>query len=404
MADLTPLEEMNVPLYYIAGNAAGAGFETPPNPHGQSLRTWVRSVGGMQKEALVVNAASGTAWRFACDEGAHLGGHDKAPNPLTYLSAGMIASYMNEITALADQRQIELRDLQLTLDNYYYREGDFREGSMMSGALAPELGIYCDTDCDDVSLNALLYEAVTASPLNGLARGEHPSLFNLVHNGREIIPNQVTPLASDPLPDPGDQFPNLVPLAKGPAVENLISELSPEAEGYASLENTRNEAPQLAANQHLLHMHSPCRIRDDGVKVIYKEQGHDAVPEWRYLSEEASGLGGQGRAPDAASLISAGIGLCFMTQMGRYSGMTKKTMKNYAIIQDTHFSLGGASHGTGQAGTAEPVETHVYIESDLEDRVAQDILGIGERTCFLHAFCRDDLKPKVRSIRTSRAA
>ena len=93
-----------------------------------------------------------------------------------------------------------------------------------------------------------------------------------------------------------------------------------------------------------------------------------------------------------------------MTQMGRYSGMTKKTMKNYAIIQDTHFSLGGASHGTGQAGTAEPVETHVYIESDLEDRVAQDILGIGERTCFLHAFCRDDLKPKVRSIRTSRAA
>ena len=191
---------------------------------------------------------------------------------------------------------------------------------MMSGALAPELGVYCKADCDDATLNALLYEAVAASPLNGLSRGEHPSLFNLVHNGREIIPTQVMPLARDPLPDPGDQFPSLVPLANSPAVDNLISELSPEAEGYASLENTRNEAPKLAANQHLLHMHAICRIRDDGVKVIYKEQGHDAVPEWRYLSEEAPDFGGQGRAPDAASLISAGIGLCFMTQMGRYSG------------------------------------------------------------------------------------
>ena len=72
---LTPLEEIGEPLYFIAEDATAAGFPVPPNPHGQSLRTWVRSLGGMQKEALVVSAATGTAWRFACDEGAHLGGH-----------------------------------------------------------------------------------------------------------------------------------------------------------------------------------------------------------------------------------------------------------------------------------------------------------------------------------------
>jgi len=49
--------------------------------------TWVRALaGGMQKEALVVSAATGTAWRFACDEARHLGGFNMAPNPLTYLS------------------------------------------------------------------------------------------------------------------------------------------------------------------------------------------------------------------------------------------------------------------------------------------------------------------------------
>ena len=138
----TPLEKMGEPLYYIVGNATEAGFPVPPNPHGQSIRTWVRALeGGMQKEAVVVSAATGTAWRFACDEGVHLGGHNKAPNPLTYLSAGMIASYTNEITALAEQRGIALGNLEVVLDNLYFREGDFRQGSMSSKALPPELQI-----------------------------------------------------------------------------------------------------------------------------------------------------------------------------------------------------------------------------------------------------------------------
>ena len=49
----------------------------------------------------------------------------------------MIASYMNEITALVGQRKVDLRVPQLTLDNFYYREGDFREGSMLSGRPRP---------------------------------------------------------------------------------------------------------------------------------------------------------------------------------------------------------------------------------------------------------------------------
>ena len=50
----------------------------------------------------------------------------------------LYCAYMNEITALAEQRQIELGDLELILDNFYYREGDFRKGTMTSGALPPD--------------------------------------------------------------------------------------------------------------------------------------------------------------------------------------------------------------------------------------------------------------------------
>jgi len=397
----SPIEEMGTPLYYIAANATEAGFPVPPNPHGQSMRTWVRALaGGQQKEALVVSAATGTAWRFVCDEGAHLGGFNKAPNPLTYLSAGMISSYMNEITALAEQRGITLTGLELVLENYYYREGDFRKGSMMSGALPPELTVHCEADCDDQTLNTLLYEAVAASPLNGLARGSHPSLFNLVHNGVELTPTQVEPLAADPFDDPGDNFPKLERLSDSPAVDDLIVMLVDEDTAradHATLELSGQ--PELSGDQQLLHMHTRCVLRPDGVKEIFKEQYSPVAPTWRFLSSE------DGRAPDAASLISAGIGLCFMTQLGRFSHMAKIDLTGYRIIQDTHFSLGGASGRTGQAGTAEPVETHVFLHTDgVDDDTAQQILGVGERTCFLHAFCRDDVKAKVRAARSPRAA
>jgi uncharacterized OsmC-like protein len=394
----TPLEEIGEPLYYIAGNAAEAGFSKPPNPHGQSLRTWVRSLGGMQKESLVVNAATGTAWRFASDEGEHLGGFNKAPNPLTYLSAGMIASYMNEVTALAEQREISLAGLELVLENKYYREGDFRKGTMTSGAKPPELTVNCEADCDDATLQTLLYEAVAAAPLNGLARGEHPSLFTLVHNGKVLTPAAVTPLDMEPFPDPGDNFPKLERLADSPAVPDLVRFMVEEGPAYEAFTRTRVETTAKTGDITDLHMHSSCVLRPDGVKQIFKEQYGPEAPSWEFLSSE------DGRAPDAASLISAGIGLCFMTQMGRFAKMARLPLNGYSVIQDTHFSLGGASGGTGKAAVAQPVETHVYLETNADDDTAQKILEVGERTCFLHAVCRDDLKPKVRSSRASKAA
>ena len=128
------IAELGEPLYYIAENATEAGFPTPPNPLGQSIRTWVRTLSGMQKEALVVSAATGTAWRFVCDEGAHLGGLDQAPNPLTYLSAGMIASYMNEITALAEKRGITLNGLELLLEGDVIDAGALEDPGNVAGS------------------------------------------------------------------------------------------------------------------------------------------------------------------------------------------------------------------------------------------------------------------------------
>ncbi len=44
----------------------------------------------MQKEAIVVSASSGKAWRLASDEGPYLDGYDSAPCPLSFLTTGLV--------------------------------------------------------------------------------------------------------------------------------------------------------------------------------------------------------------------------------------------------------------------------------------------------------------------------
>ena len=140
-------------------------------------------------------------------------------------------------------------------------------------------------------------------------------------------------------------------------------------------------------------------LREDGIKDIQQMQYSPYGTSFRFLSEEAPENGGKGRAPDANTLISAGIGFCFMTQFGRFVSMLKLDLPEYRIVQDTHFSLGGASGGTGKAGEADAVETHVYLQTTEADEVAQEMLDISEQTCFLHAFCRTDLKTKLKIVR-----
>lgn len=74
----------------------------------------------------------------------------------------------------------------------------------------------------------------------------------------------------------------------------------------------------------------------------------------------------------------------------------KLDLPSYRIVQDAHFSLGGASGATAKPGRADPLETHVYLDTSESDETAQEMLDISEQTCFLHAFCRTDLKTKLK--------
>lgn len=376
------------PSFFRVENFDTIGILPPNNRKGDALRSWVRSLSGFQKEAIVISALSGKAWRLVSDEGPYLNGHDEAPCPLAFLSVGMAASYMNEIYALAKIRNVRIGSLELVLNNYYTSKGSMQKRTMTGGAENIELDVKIESDLDEATVNDFLIDATYASPLNGLMRGKLDSLFRLSHNCREIDHTKAQKFESQLLADPKNNFELAMPSS---VQSDLVQKVGETPKKFVK-KGTSSGGSSLSDQQdRRLNIGAVARMRGDGIKEIQQMQYSPHGTSFKFLSSE------DGRAPDANTLISAGIGFCFMTQFGRLSSMLKLDLKDYKIIQDTHFSLGGASGGTLTAGSADPIETHCYLETGESDQIAQDMVDLAEQTCFLHAFCKTDLKTKLRS-------
>jgi len=371
--------------------ASAQAIDAPEIRMGDALRTYVRSLSGFQKEALVSSAKTGNTWRLVSDEGPYLNGHDAACCPLAFLSTGMVASFMNEILAYAEQQNVEIRKLKLTQDNFYTMKGSMPRRTMVGGAENIELQVEIDCDLDDSQLNKFLTEATYASPLNGLMRGQLDSLFKLAKNDQELATNKATELNGSLLPDPKDLFTAVE--AQPSTVAKLLETVGPTPKKEVKGGTATGSSSLSDEQDRRLNIGAVAVLRDDGIKELQQMQYSPYGTSFRLLSSE------DGRAPDANTLISAGIGFCFMTQFGRFVSMLKLDLPDYRIVQDTHFSVGGASGGTGKPGQADPIETHVYLQTSESDETAQEMLDISEQTCFLHAFCRTDLKTKLKVIR-----
>jgi hypothetical protein len=385
------LLDCGMPLFFEVADPEKLALVPPPNRLGEAVRVAVRSLSGMQKEALVASARTGAIWRLASDEGAYLAGLDEAPCPLSFFTTGMACSYMTETLALAKLRGVPIERIRLVVDNYYTMAGSAREGTMRGGAENVALTAQIASAAGEGTLTRLVVDATAAAPVSGLLRGSHESRFSLTHNGRELATGGSIPLAGLTAAGTFPDFAHAVPRS-GPW-SGLVRRggTTPRAAHTVTL-----AGDSLAEQQsRRLHVRGVCTLRDDGVKEVEQHLYNPHGSIFRFLCDEAPVNGGQGRAPDAAAYISAGIAFCFMTQLGRYAHIMRKRLDTCRIVQDTQFSLGGASGGTGCAGTAAPVETRVCLDSDENDDFARTALRMGEQTCFLHALCRTDLKVKV---------
>lgn len=392
-----PLQESGLPLFFQIDNPDEIGIEAPENRIGLAVRTYVRSLTLMQKEAFVVSQTSGLAWRLCSDEGPYLNGHDYAPCPLAFLTTGMVCAYMNEILALAEQRKIKIDDIKLIQDNYYTMEGSLPRGTMTGGALPIDLEVKIDCDADEATVNRLISDAVAASPLNGLMRKQLESLFTLTFNEREISLGKARRVEGDIIQDLGTHYGLAKPVAAAAHTEPLVKKLD-QVETQQGIAGGASSSLKSSQSRQL-HIRGTCTLREDGVKEVVQELFNPLGSTFRFYCDEAPQHGGQGLAPDAVSYISAGIGFCYMTQIGRYVAILKKHLESYRVVQDSHFTLGGATGGTGVVGEADPIETHVFLSSNEDEEFARNALDMGEQTCFLHAFCKTEMKTKIKISR-----
>lgn len=388
----TTLQQLNAPLIHAVDGLTEAGLVPPENRHGQSVRAWVRSLDGIQKEGVTLSGLTGRAWRFASDEGAHLGGADAAPNPLSYVAVGMAGAFMTELLALARTRAIVIEEPVLTVENFYYRDGSFPKGTMVSGALAPEVTLDCRSPADPDRLHQLIMDAVAAAPVNGLVRDEKIGLFTLTHNGTRIDTGALRPFPGKALADPGDPIARLARPAFGDA-PILARKAASEEDMARRIAADPPVAPVLDGTRKLLHLRTRCRVNDDGSYSCLREQFAQSSSTWEFFVDDRPD---GAVAPDSASCFAIGVAFCFMTQIGRYAQMAKHPLTAYRVVQDMHFTLGGASSGSGRGGTADPAETHCYLDTGTDDATARDIVRVAEQTCFLHALCRDRAKVRIR--------
>ncbi|WP_306260317.1 OsmC family protein [Pararhizobium sp. IMCC21322] len=398
------IETCGLPLVFRLGLADAAIVPAAMPRRAEAIRVFATSLSGYQKEALVKSARTGMTWRLVSDEGENLNGHDAAPPPLGFFAAGLLAGYMEEMTALAIRRNVSIRTLNLTLDNFYTMKGSMPRRTMVGGAQSVELTVAIDCDLTGAALQQFLADAIHAAPQNGFVRKSLNSIFTLTKNGQRLAPARVEEMDVEP---PANSFTNdaAKDLAPGTAVKtNPVTGLllqsagmSPPskthvAKGSAENYSTANPPPRP------LHVAATATLRDDGLKEVFQQLHFPHSSQWRFLSEEAPVNGGMGRAPDANTLISAGIGFCFMTQLGILAETSKLDLPSYSIYQDTHFSLGGASGGTQTAGDADAVETHLRLSTSESDQLAQEMLDLAEQACFLHALCSKPLKTKLRVL------
>lgn len=404
------------PLFFKVADSSTLALFPPEERHGDSLRSWVRWLPktNIQKEALVASSRTGAVWHLASDEGPYLGGDSAAPFPLSFLTAGMVCSYMNEIRALAEMRGIDIEGIRLTQDNYYTFDG--MAATVTGDAMDVELEVEIDCDASRTEVDNLLRDAIAASPLDGLMRGEYPSLFTLTHNGAVVEPGRVRAIDGAPLPDPDDKFDAAQPAPGDWSDLMVIGPGTTSAADSQATAQSRQRKRELrtdgfkpsgssSAIAILVHVHGVCTIREDGVKEVEVTQVGPKTNSYRFLSDEAPVNGGSGRAPDANTYISAGIAFCFMshcTMVPQQTMPDRGRTTGLRVVEDTHFSLGGASGGSGKPGTADPVETHLYVDSDGDDAFARDLLDAAEQSCFLHAFCRSALKTKLRAVKPLR--
>ena len=383
---MASIEELGYPLVYKAHAECNA--PVPESAGGIGIRTEVRALKGMQKEALVHYGPSGEVWRMVSDEGPYLNGTDLAPFPLAFYTAGMAFSFLSELLRHAEAHSVSIRSASLVQDHYYTMEGSAIRGDMTGGAKPVELLVRIETDAPSETAAQLVRLAEASSPAQAYMRDRLENTFALCLNGRALPVVRVRQSPATLAADPEPKFDAVRPLPAAEFLPDIITKLK-TAETLFGVEGGAGSSLK-AEQKRTLHVRGIAKLLDDGRKEVTVQLFKPIGSTFRFVSDERGEV-----APPALAYLVAGIGFCYMTQLGRYAHIVKMDLPSYRIVQDSTFHFRGSAEAGTLWATAAPVDTHVFVTSSDPDEAVQRLVSMGEQTCFLHAAMRTSNRSRI---------
>jgi len=344
-----------------------------------------------QKEAVVTEGETGSAWRIASDEGPQLGGTNLAPFPLGVFNAGLHGDLANRILATARASLIPIDDLKIYLDNRYSLTGSFVRGDAVGQAEPTRIRVKIDSGAGMAEVRAMVMGAIAASPALAALRTPMENTFAIYVNGRRrrvcALPDSNAPDAADPYlvygkaPRPLDAAADYPELIRKGVAEPGTREPSPASASGRVLR-------PVIGNSHL--------VESAGVTETDTYLGLPGSTHFALRSDERGGLGTAGdQAPSGLAYMAAGVAFCYTTQLLRYIENMKLAIGGVRMVQYTPFQLTGSLSGGNLTGAALPVDTHLFLNGAAADEIHEKLQKIAAVTCYLHASLAAALVPDV---------
>jgi hypothetical protein len=377
------IEGSGFPLAFRVREGDRRGALAGAAPGATTYRVEARTLGVHQKEALVAEGAGGAVWRLTSDEGPHLKGSDLAPFPLGFFNAGLQSDLLGRLLALARDRGIALSGAAIELTNRYAFDGSFFQGTGKGSAEPPEARFSLAGEGAPGEVARLLADAALASPLAAAVRTRLSNTFALYVNGkrRGVVGPHVSPA-----PDERD------PLKAHEGVPRPLAgsdEWTPLIERRTGTEPSGPVARVSGASRSEIVVRGTGRIAAPGGLAFETWLERPAGTRFAFLADERPEV--PDRAPTGLALAAAGIAFCYMTQLIRYIEYLEYKVRAVRLVQLNPFGLAGPP----PAGTAGPVDTHLFLHGDEPDEVMQRLLAMGANTCYLHALLSASLELRL---------
>lgn len=350
------------------------------------IKLEARRLEGHQKEGIVTEGETGSAWRLTTDEDGHLRGTDLAPFPLGYFNAGLHADLSNRIVSLAKQRSIDINGMKLSLDTGYFMTGSFFKGTGEGYAEPAIIDVSFTATSPTAVLQLLVSDAVEASPALALMRRPLRNTFAIYVNGRRRKVTTMLESGIEDAPDPYVTYTSAPsPLNAADTFSDLIYKTGQKLDGVPKVapgEMTSRQIRPVIGRSELIH-----DVSATETDVVL---GMPGASNFALKSDER--LDGD-MAPSGLALLSAGIGFCYMTQLSRYIEYQKMGIRGVRLVQYTPYTL--EVDGDRLRGGAEPADTHLFLSGDEDGDTFERLMKIAEVTCYLHKTMSDALEPKV---------